>query len=84
MGVCGVKGCRRKARVAFDVRNPWPDGKPTDERHYEVCLRCANEFWGPVPESGAWLALGNEGPEDVTVLCADCHQTFHEHRSLER
>ncbi len=56
MGVCGVKGCRRKARVAFDVRNPWPDGKPTDERHYEVCLRCANEFWGPVPESGAWLA----------------------------
>ena len=20
MGVCGVKGCRRKARVAFDVR----------------------------------------------------------------
>ena len=28
--------------------------------------------------------LGNEGPEDVTVLCAGCHRTFHEHRQLAR
>lgn len=27
---------------------------------------------------------GYEEPGDVTVLCADCHKTFHQHRRLER
>lgn len=27
---------------------------------------------------------GNELPEDLTVLCDDCHATFHEHRRLVR
>jgi hypothetical protein len=28
--------------------------------------------------------LGEELDEDLTVLCSDCHNTFHEHRSLVR
>ncbi len=42
---CGVKRCRRVARQAFDVWNPWPDGKGEDRRHYEVCDKHAAEFW---------------------------------------
>lgn len=28
--------------------------------------------------------LGFERPQDLTVLCAGCHQSFHEHRTLEQ
>jgi hypothetical protein len=47
--ICGVKRCRRVARQAFDVWNPWPDGKPENRRHYEVCDKHAAEFWPYVP-----------------------------------
>jgi formylmethanofuran dehydrogenase subunit E len=28
--------------------------------------------------------LGNEWPTDITVLCDDCHELFHNHRRLQR
>ncbi len=27
--------------------------------------------------------LGNERPEDVIILCRDCHRLFHERRTLQ-
>ena len=56
MSVCSVKRCRRVAKQAFDVGNPWPDGKPRDERHYEVCDKHADEFWPRgVPDQGRYV-----------------------------
>lgn len=51
--ICGVKRCRRVARQAFDMFDPWKAryvgiGKPhpdTPIRHYEVCDQHAEEFW---------------------------------------
>ena len=56
MSVCCVKRCKRVATQAFDVRNSWPDEKPEDRRHYEVCGRHADELWGIVPSrTGRYL-----------------------------
>lgn len=57
MGICGVKRCRRVARQAFDVFDPWRAnyhgvGNPapgTPMEHYEVCDEHAAEFWPHVP-----------------------------------
>jgi hypothetical protein len=42
--------------VAYDVRNPWPDGKSVDLRHYEICAKHADEFWPDgVPDCGCYV-----------------------------
>ena len=58
--ICCAKRCRCVATRAFDVWNPWPDGKGKDRRHYEVCNRHANEFWSRMPKDGGMYVDRNE------------------------
>lgn len=65
------------------LRSPkWQRVRRDALRRQPACVVCANKDGLDVHHK-TYERLGNERPEDVVVLCRNCHDAFHRHRDAQ-